>query len=89
MILILGKLSSCRRDPLIKPGPGGRAVIDPIANKEKALVEAFSMHFETSRRCVDGSTGGGGEQELDGGWPMFITRGYRGSANIKRLKITD
>ena len=29
LILILGKLSSCRRDPLIKPGPGGRAVIDP------------------------------------------------------------
>ena len=54
--------------------------------KKNALGEAFSMHIETSWRCVDGSTGAGGEQELDGGWPMFITRGYRGSANIKRLQ---
>ena len=44
------------------------------------------MHYETSQRFVDRATGAGGEQELDGGWPMFITRGYWGSGNIKRLQ---
>ena len=35
---------------------------------------------------LDGSDKAGGEQELDRGWPMFITRGYWGSGNIKRLQ---
>ena len=48
---------------------------------------AFTIYTLKLRKgLLTAVLGAGGEQELDRGWPMFITRGYWGSGNIKRLQ---